>query len=374
MQRPVGDWLSFALMADFDSNTVITAIRNADFEGFVAGTLFSQGWNVTYRALDIQSLITYLDSATEKRSLLLISTDLDGLTPGNLLAISQKGFKYFLFASSDQNIEIYPESLAQPTTPLELMGLIRGSLRAPLVRKPHSQKVRARTIAISSPSHSSGCTTLTINLGAELAQVGKKVLIVDANPYFPAFAVRLGERGIKSSTELRNLWQGLYAFEVSQHDVSAAIEALERARSEFDFILIDQGAIRDFPAILHGRRWCGEIFIWISNYADELWLLSKTDHLSLERLRALLSEFSKNAIKPELSVAQWQTQLGKQAKVESASFLQLVTAARPARILNYPWDPRGVSSAENEQSTLADISERGALRKSIAHIAGELIS
>lgn len=361
-------------MGEVEYNSVATAIRGAEFEGFVAGTLFSQGWNVTYRALDIPSLLAYLDGASNSISLLLISSDVEGLTPENLQEIQGRGVKYFLFAATASAPDLYPESMAQPSTSLELLGLIRGSLRTPMIRGPRREKVRARTIAIASPSQSSGCTTLTINLGAELAQLGKKVLIVDAHAYFPAFAIRLGERGLNASTELRNISTQLWALEATQSEISSIITALERARTEFDFILIDHGPIKDFPGILTGRRWCNEIFIWISTYADELWIMSKTDVVALERLRLLSTELARNSIKPELSFIQTLSGVTKRNKSDSDSFLQLVTPQRPARVLQYPWDLRSVLAAEDERSTLVESNERGILRKSIAHIAGELIS
>ena len=361
-------------MGEVEYNSVATAIRGAEFEGFIAGTLFSQGWNVTYRALDIQSLLAHLDSAPHSLSLLLISTDVEGLTSESLHEIERRGIRYFLFAATTSAPDLYPESIAQPSTSLELLALIRGSLRNPMIRSPRSEKARARTIAIASPSPTSGCTTLTINLGAELAQLGYKVLIVDAHAYFPAFAIRLGERGLNTSTEFHNISPQLWALEVTQSEVSNSMLALDRARIEFDFILIDQGTLKDFPAVLTGRRWCSEIFIWISIHADELWIMSKTDVVALERLRLLSTELARNSIKPQLSFIHTLCGASKRNKSEGDAFLQIVTPLRPSRVLQYPWDSRSALAAEDERSTLVESQERGILRKSIAHIAGELTS
>lgn len=360
-------------MGDTEFNSVATAIRGAEFEGFIAGTLFNEGWNVNHRALDIQSLIAHVKNAPHSISLILLSTDVDGLTAESLDEIKRQGIKYFLFASSANATERFPEAIAQPTSSLELLGLIRGSLRTPMIRGSRKEKIRARTIAFVSPSPSSGCTTLTINLGAELAQLGQKVLMVDAQAYLPAFAIRLGERGITDTTDLRNISDHLWILEVTQADITGAISALERARLEFDYILIDHGTLRDFPAILTGRRWCSEIFIWIATYADELWMMCKSDSLSAERVKALTTDLARHSIKPELAFIQNFCSSGKRNKSESESFLQLVTPLRPIRLLQYPWDPRNVLAAEQERNTLFDTNERGILRKSIAQIAGELL-
>ncbi len=57
---------------------VITAIGDYDFESFVAGTLFSQGWNVIYRALDKENLRSFLATTLEKNLVVMYSPDLPG--------------------------------------------------------------------------------------------------------------------------------------------------------------------------------------------------------------------------------------------------------------------------------------------------------
>ena len=65
-------------MSELEMPTVITAIANPEVEGFVAGTLFAQGWNVVFRAIDWISLQNYLQSNTEitQNALLIFGTDL----------------------------------------------------------------------------------------------------------------------------------------------------------------------------------------------------------------------------------------------------------------------------------------------------------
>jgi hypothetical protein len=52
-------------MSELEMPTVITAIANSEAEGFVAGTLYAQGWNVVFRAIDWASLQTYLQLNVE---------------------------------------------------------------------------------------------------------------------------------------------------------------------------------------------------------------------------------------------------------------------------------------------------------------------
>jgi hypothetical protein len=94
----------------------------------------------------------------------------------------------------------------------------------------------------------------------------------------------------------------------------------------------------------------------------------------MERLKLLTTELSRNSIKPQLSFVQIQQGISRRGKTTDEPFLQLITPLRPSRVLHYPWDPRGALAAEDERTTLLESNERGILRKSIAHLAGELVS
>lgn len=361
-------------MGDFVQQIAVTGIRDAEFEGFVASTLYEQGWNVLFRALDFQSLNTYLDTGATDKPLLLLSTDCEGLTPERLDLLRQEGGKYILFRAQNDIQDKYPESVPRPTTTLELVALLRGSLRNPLIRSSHSAKVRARTIVLGAVSGALGTSTLTINLGAELSEAGRKVLIVDAHAESPSFASLLGERGLNTSSEIRAFSAGLHILEITQEGVAQDLSLLDRALSEFDFILIDCGVLRDFGQSLTGRRWGSEAIIWSTTHADEMWILSRTNHLGLERLRALINELSRYPMKPSPSFINTQSAHVKRGSSREEQFLQLVTPIRPTRLLRLPWDPRSVYAAEENLSPLIESNERGLLRKAIADIAGELAS
>jgi len=354
--------------------SVVTAIRGAELEGFVAGTLFNQGWSVTFRALDFQSLLLHIQSSQIKKMVVLLSTDLEGISVEGLETLRSTGVKYFLFATTMDAQSIFPEAIATPTTALELLGIIRGSLRNPLIRPVTNQKLRAQIIGISAASHTVGCTTLALNFASELSEKGKKVLLVDAHSFSPAVALKLGQRGLNSAVETRNISTQLWALEITRPEINQQIATLETARSEFDFIVIDLGVLRDFTASLTGRRWCSEVLVWVSNYADELWVLAKTDLLGTEQLRLVTAELAHNSIKPHLVFLHALRAPAKRSKVSEESFLNLVTPLRPLRIHEYIWDPRSVHSAEEERASLMETNERGALRRSIADIAGEVIS
>ena len=363
-------------MAEPKPQVALTAIRDPESEGFIASTLFSQGWSINFRALDCQSLIAFLKDSDSTQWVLLISTDFDGLTDETLLHLRKVTRQVILFQSSIHDAAAYPDAIAVPVSSLDLMALMRGTLRSPLIRNAPARESakRAKVIAIGSCSSGIGCTTFAINLAAEIALATKKTLVIDAHACAPSIAALLGQRGLAHSSEARQISPGLWALELTQASISEGIESLNHHTTEFDYIIIDLGTIREFAANLSGRRWSSEALIWVSNCGDELILLSKSDNLGIERLKILVAELASNAIKPALSFLQVQRPLEKRGGSNSEMFLKVVTPLRPRRILHMPYDARSLHAAHSEQTTLLESNEKSLLRKAIAQIAGEVIS
>ncbi len=355
-------------------NIAITAIADSDEEGFIAASLFNSGWQVQFRALDFASLKSHLEALTQPQLKILISTDLEGLSAAGISELLDSGFTIFLF-SSDNSVDIgnYPVS-PFPKSALELISLLRGSLRVPLLHPPSqsTQKVSARSIAVASVGSGSGCTTVAINLAAELSLSGARVLLVDANPDAPAIATLIDGRGLCQGDAFANIGQNFWAMELTQVTITKDIERLYRSQHEFDFILLDIGVIRDFPQVLTGKRWSGEAINWISNNCDKLLLLSRSDLLSLKRLRTFARLISQNPIKPSIKFLHMARPHGKSGAERDKSFIDSISLISSEKVLVLPVDTRTVQRAEEERSTLYEIHERSPLRKAIAEMAGQL--
>ena len=52
-------------MSELELPTVVTAIASSESESFVAGTLFTQGWSVIFRAIDWDSLERFVSGNQE---------------------------------------------------------------------------------------------------------------------------------------------------------------------------------------------------------------------------------------------------------------------------------------------------------------------
>jgi MinD-like ATPase involved in chromosome partitioning or flagellar assembly len=363
-------------MVEAQPNTAITAIRSSETEGFVASTLFSQGWSINFRALDCESLLTFIKSEDTSQSILLISADCEGLTQETLIQLKKMVAKVILFQATAHDRLLYPEALPIPESALELIALMRGTLRSPLIRTSlqSTGNRRAKVVAIASVSGGLGCTTFTLNLASEIAALDKKSLVIDAHAYSPALAVLLGQRGLHHSGEPRQISQNLFAHEITQADISQDIQTLEESLSDYDFLAIDLGTIQDFASNLSGRRWSSEALVWVSNFADEILFLSSADPVGIERLKSLTRDLTINSVKPAISFMQVQRPLEKRGHTSNENFLKLVTPLKPRRMLHYPYDARSVHAAQSEQTTLLESNEKSPLRKAIAHIAGEVIS
>lgn len=356
-------------------NSAITGIRDPEREGFIASTLFSQGWNITLRALNFDEIWNLCSADAHERATVILATDLEGLTPTSLAELKSRGYPVFLFSSTDSVPASFLGAQEFPATALELISMMRGSLRAPMIRtQSQSAPIRARTIAIAASASSSGCTLTAINLATELSVMGKRTLLVDAHAQAPAISSLLGQRGLRASARHPQISENLWGMEISQAHLESDMGQLHIARSEYDFIVIDLGVLRNIAAQLTGKRWESEAFIWSSTFADELWLLSKSDQLSLERLREVLRELAQNSIKPEIVCVQSMRTPGKKNSPLDQSFAQSTNAIKPARLISLPIDARNVTRAESERSSLFEVNERSHLRRTITEIAGQLIS
>jgi len=361
-------------MAKPEHATAITAIHGADFESFAASTLFSQGWSVLHRALDWSSLQQFLKELATPPDVLLISTDLEGLDRKALDQMSTWGTRIFVFRKRQDDLQQYPDSLPEPTLALELIGMIRGSMRKPMlvISEQISDQPRAYVLAVAGAHASSGCTSLSINIATELSLMSKRVLLIDGNSTAPAIAILLGQQGLNSAKSYQKISHNVWALEVTQENITQSVALLDSATMEFDYIVIDAGVVTDLAQILRGQRWTGEVLVWITSHADELWVVSKSNRLGVERVRTLSHALVQNSIKPTITFVQSMSALGKKTTIHDQAFATAAAAASTKKILHYPFDSRSISAAEQESVSLYESNERTVLRKSIATLAGEL--
>ena len=110
------------LRSEIPQIEVITAIADAETEDFLAQLLFSQGWNIIFRALDTDSLNLFIASRPhELRTVIIYLSDFPGLIPGELENMTVPSFTAISIDSVPINSHL-------------LMTHIRSALRSPMIR------------------------------------------------------------------------------------------------------------------------------------------------------------------------------------------------------------------------------------------------
>ncbi len=377
MQHLPEELLWCELMAEIELPVIVTAIANSELEGFVAGSLFTQGWNVIFRALDVVGLEAYLNTEglALKNIVLIYSPDLPDISPSIIDRWQLQVRNVIGFTNQDPSGSQYFGIHSIPKDITELASIVRGSVRAPLLRSGfYSPEVSRRSyvIALGGASTASGCTTLAMNLAMELSVLGRATLLLDADVRRPSMAALLGVRKLDAGDSWKVIAPQLSAGELTQERVRTLEDYMKPALSDFDFIIIDLGAVEDLGESLTDRRWSATMNHWSCDNADELWFLGKADLLGVHRMEILVKQFSQIAMKAKTSVLMNMKAPGRRGGDEESVFLAAIAPLKPRRVFTLPRDARGPLKAQRERATLIEVDDRGTLRKAIAKIAVEL--
>jgi len=356
---------------------VITAIARTDIEGFIASTLFAQGWSVTFRAIDWQSLETYArNNASDLGSTLLIyGSDLPGISKEKVQALSTQFSQVIGFATNaDENFSHLNQA---PVNAADLVSLVRGFVRTPMLREmSHVTKLprRAKVFAIGSAGTHTGCTLIAMNLAMELSVEGKTTLLIDANFRAPSVFELLSMRNTESDLLWKTVAPNLAIFEITQAQAAETETLMMRAGKEFDYVVIDLGSIAGLSNRLTDRRWTSTTTTWSCDLADQLIVISRPDLLGVSRLQKVIELLAQTSIKAKLSFVMNMKTSGRKGEVELAKFMAMTSPVKPIRVRSINKDSRAVLAAQDERATLIETNERSAVRKSIAELASELSS
>ena len=190
------------------------------------------------------------------------SPDLADITPELIDAVRGR-VRQVIGLTNDPKSDTRFTSLSPvPHDGVELISLIRGYVRAPMIRATSAVgtlKRRARVIALGSASSASGCTTIAINLAMELSVLGQEVLLLDADVRRPSIAALLELRNLNDALPWQMIAAHLSAGEFTKEKLCSLNENLDKAMSEFDFIIIDLGLIEEIADSLTDRRWTASV-------------------------------------------------------------------------------------------------------------------
>ncbi|MSY62074.1 MAG: hypothetical protein F2620_00130 [Actinobacteria bacterium] len=364
-------------MSEQEMPIVVTAIARAEVEGFIASTLFAQGWSVVFRAIDWQSLEEFVtEKSTDLSSTLLIyGSDLPGITKERVNQLSSKFKQVIGFATN--TTEEFADLKKAPVVSADLVSLVRSFIRTPMLREfvpAQNQIRRAKIFAIGSAGTYTGCTLIALNLAMELSTQGKSTLLIDANFRAPSIFDLLSMRSSETDPTWKSIAPNLAVFEVTQAQ-AIEIEALMfRAGKEFDYVIIDLGSIAGLSNRLTDRRWTSTMTTWSCDHADELIVVSRPDLLGVSRLQKVVELLAQTSIRAKISFVMNMKSSGKKGEAEQSKFLTVTSPMKPFRVRSINSDIRAVLAAQVERATLIEVNERSAVRKSIAELASELSS
>lgn len=366
-------------MSELEMPTVITAISSSETEGFIAGTLFAQGWSVVFRAIDWESLERFVENNQQiaKNALLLYASDLPGISKSAIDSLESKVRQLIGFSTGDRQESEFSNLHEVPTSTTDLVSLVRGFVRTPMLRTSSTLARplrKARVITVGSAGSHTGCTLVAINLAMELSLLDKNTLLIEANYRAPSIAAYLAMRNIAEGGSWKNIATKLSLTEVDQEHAGNIDEFMERALAEFEFIVIDIGSISGLSNRLTDRRWTSTMTTWCCDQADELMIVSRADSLGAHRLTQVVDLLQQTSIRAGLSFIMNMKSPGKRGDAEEVKFLNSATTLKPLKIRSIGKDSRAVMAAEDEHATLVEVNERSNLRKSIAELAGELKS
>ena len=366
-------------MSELEMPTVITAIANPEAEGFVAGTLYAQGWNVVFRAIDWASLQSYIHTNAElsQNALLIFATDLPGTDKKLMDSLNGDVRQVIGFSLPNVSHGDFGVLNPLPSVATDLISLVRGFVRAPMVRTHAGTQRKARSskvIAIGSAGSYTGCTFIALNLAMELSLLEKSTLLVEANFRAPSLSPLLSMRKISEDSQWKKIAPKLSISEITQSTSEDLDEFMSKATDEFDCVILDIGSISGLSNRLTDRRWTSTVTTWCCDQADELMITSRADFLGHYRLVQVIDLLQQTSIRAQLSFTQNMKSSGKRGDAEMARFLSATTALKPIRVRSMKQESRSVQAAEDEHATMVETNERSQLRKAIAELAREITS
>ena len=261
---------------------VVTAISDSECEDFVSQLLFSQGWSIIYRAIDMAGLMEFLDARKgELRTVVIFKSDLPNFDEALLESASNSKVKNICIDKIETNSH-------------QLMTYIRGQLRLPLIANAglanaglvnagliNSEKIMATkpcVITITGTVGSPGRSSVALNIANYLA-ANSQVNLYDADLRAPALEYFIGRAGKNNENlKLSSLISQEKLIDSKIGDSSA-------------IHIVDLGSLPPLTEVVNDRRWQAGFINRTLEETTTLIYLCKSNGLSLIRLEQFMSQF-----------------------------------------------------------------------------------
>lgn len=355
-------------MDSIDFPLVITAISDPEFEGLTSGALYNHGWNVVARVMDVIELRLALTQHLGEKVLVVFSPDLKGLTSQEIDSLATSEISFFGFSDQSGSDREFKNIFTRPKDPDEIILLILENIRFSGARAPliHSaSKCKSKVVAIGGVGHSTGNTTIAINLAQELAIAGRRVLLVDANFQAPSISFLLDLRKVSEESLWRDVSENFSVMELTQENLIGFESRVISAGDHFDLVLFDLGSVAFLNQELSDRRWISSIKIWATRCADEFIFTIGNSAIAHKRFEDFSQKISSHSLAAKSHVVITDAVTKRSANQSTIRDFRI----RNSMNWSLPWDAKSCLAATAERATLAQAVERSVLRKELQKLA-----
>jgi hypothetical protein len=319
--------------------TVITAITNVTQEIFVTSALTRLGYQVIYRATSSVALENFLEN--QPHSLILHSKD----------------FRFLQRAGGEHRYLTLGDEISNES---QLLNILRGNDENE--RSGASldfQKLKDLTAFASTGPHL-GLTTTAINFAHHRANLGGKVLLIDANFQNPTLSQRFGFNGLWREERFTP-----FGFAVAEINSLESLNSAANLATNFGEVIIDLGVAK-FGDIARFNRRIEEVTLhWVLHSLQQLFVLSSpTGADKINELNNATSTFS-----PKIKVRPIVQPMKSIAPRERGKMLDRVRAETGLTAVLLPYDRKLVDILEHEKKTLLIHGAKSSLNLAIEALA-----
>jgi len=321
----------------------ITAISDAQDEGFIAASLERQGWQVLYRALTVSQLTNFLDTIDAEQATIFTTPDFAPGAPSYLRNLKP----------SINEIRLS----TIPTNDHDFSEIIRGSTKE--LTRTWSTLPPIPIVTFSSFGRTVGTSTIALNVASELAMQGSRVLLIDAHvrssflsPYLQIFGVN------------REVIRSPFGFSIFEAHSAETFATLEEEIAQYEILLVDIGEVWQPARAIAGNRSEDYPFTWAAHFSTEMITVSSAEGRTISEVRNSLIGLEELAIKPKIShlINNAQNYSSKERTTQQ----KIVEGELHCRSTFLPRDDRATFKAKAASSTLAQSTPKSALRAEIA--------
>ena len=343
---------------------VITAIADAETEDFVSQLLYSQGWSIIYRAIDLISLKSAIaDRGNLLRTVVIYCSDLPGLEEQGIEVDSLPTLTFInldgVVVNSHSIMTLIRTQLRLPLIQSNIGQLILRENDLPVAAKPRAPKL----ITVTGTTGAPGRTHLAYSLANHLSS-HRSVSLIDADLRSPSLAYLAGS-ALDSShrCQLVTLDQG---------EKPTQIPLIEGGLRELS--IVDIGALPPVQEFINDRRWQASLINHILESTSSLIFVAKSSGLSLLRLEQFIAEFPILLRKIPIIYILNQKGSTRADQAIEKRFLSL-TAGEDRFVLPHDQRPLAIESAgprSRESSSLFSFFNRSPLAKSNSRLGKEI--